>query len=95
MAREIKINRAVQALEQNLEHALEHALDSALRPVGPRPEYLDHLRHRLMEEPDRADDDEQLVRATLAGLGVFSVILLILASVKLVQNRRRGRTLIP
>lgn len=87
MARNLEINQHVSGLER----ALENALGTAFRPVGPRPEYLDHLRQRLMEEPEGADNDEQLVRATLAGLGVFSVILLILASLRLVQNRRRGR----
>jgi hypothetical protein len=87
MAREIKINRIVQGLEQTL----EHALDAALRPVGPRPEYLDTLRNRLMQEPDRSGEDEALMKLALGGVGVISVLVLILASLKLVQNMRRGK----
>lgn len=90
MAREIKINRIVQGLEQTL----ENALDAALRPVGPRPEYLDTLRNRLMLEPDRSGEDEALMKLALGGVGVISALVLILASLKLVQNWRRGRSLI-
>ena len=85
MAREIKINHVILGLEQTL----ENALDAALRPVGPRPEYLDTLRNRLMQEPSQTGEDERMLNLALGGAGVISVLLLILASVRMVQNLRR------
>ena len=88
MVREMKINQAVSGLERSL----ENALDAAFRPVGPRPEYMNELRGKLMLAPDRPSEDEQLLKMMLGGVGVISALLLILASVKLVQNWRRGET---
>lgn len=85
-------NLEVKEQVSELERTLERALDAAFRPVGPRPEYLDHLRDRLMQEPDRTDDHEQAMATLLAGVGVISVLLLILASVKWVQSWRRLRS---
>jgi len=84
MARNLEINQHVSGLER----ALENALGTTFRPVGPRPEYLDHLRQRLMDEPERGDEDEQVVNAMLASIGVVSAVLLIVASVRWIQNRR-------
>ncbi len=74
-----------------LERSLEYALDAAFRPVGPRREYLDTLRTRLMAEPDHTEEDERLVQLVLGGVGAVSAVLLIIASVRWVQHRRRGK----
>ena len=85
MAQRTKTNPAVDELER----ALENALEFAFRPVGPRQEYTDRLRSRLMEEPDYTLEDGRLVELALGGVGVVSVLLLIVASVRWVQHRRR------
>ena len=86
MAQRTKMNPAVDELER----ALENALEFAFHPVGPRPEYLDHLRQRLMHAPDDAGEDESLLNAILAAVGLISALVLILACAKLVQNLRKG-----
>ncbi len=92
MARDFKTRQGVRNLDFSLQNSLESALDAALHPVGPRREYQDHLRSRLMEEPYRSEDDEWMLQLVLGGAGAISVLLLILASVRLVQNMRRGRS---
>lgn len=91
MARDVSINQAALRLERSL----EHALDAALRPVGPRPEYLDDLRSRLMHETVDEEEGELLLKLALSGVGVVSGVLLILASVRVVQNMRRARSHLP
>lgn len=87
MARDVMFDQGASGLERSL----EYALDAAFHPVGPRREYMDHLRSRLMEEPDHSEEDERLVQLVLGGVGAVSALLLIVASVRWVQQRRRGK----
>ena len=87
MARDVMFDSGAGGLER----ALEYALDSAFRPIDPRREYLDTLRNRLMEEPDHSEEDARLQQMVLGGVGAFSAVLLIFATLRWVQHWRRGK----